>query len=66
VPDHWHHHFDDTIAAGHGLYDENLARLLCEEGPECIRQMDAWGVGWASYNEIRLTADCSGSVGNVG
>src|SRR3954447_8078216 len=47
VPDHWHHHFDDTIAAGHGLCDENLARLLCEEGPDCIRQMDEWGVGWA-------------------
>src|SRR3954451_12448364 len=46
VPDHWHHHFDDTIAAGHGLCDENLARLLCEEGPDCIRQMDEWGVGW--------------------
>src|ERR671920_550302 len=38
VPDHWRHHFDDTIAAGHGLCDETLARLLCEEGPECIRQ----------------------------
>ena len=24
-----------------------LARLLCEEGPECIREMDAWGIGWA-------------------
>ena len=47
VPDHWHHHFDDTIAAGHGLCDETLARLLCEEGPDCIRQMDEWGVGWA-------------------
>src|SRR5215213_9555287 len=47
VPDHWHHHFDDTIAAGHGLCDENLARLVCEEGPDCIRQMDQWGVGWA-------------------
>src|SRR4051794_29401201 len=47
VSDHWHHHFDDTIAAGHGLCDENLAHLLCEEGPGCIRQMDQWGVGWA-------------------
>src|SRR4051794_4192490 len=47
VPDHWQHHFDDTIAAGHELCDENLARLLCEEGPGCIRQMDEWGVGWA-------------------
>ncbi len=47
VPDHWHHHFDDTIAAGHGLCDEGLVRLLCEEGPDCIRQMDEWGVSWA-------------------
>jgi succinate dehydrogenase / fumarate reductase flavoprotein subunit len=47
VPDHWRHHFDDTIAAGHGLCDEILAQLLCEEGSDCIRQMDEWGVGWA-------------------
>ena len=47
VPDHWSHHLDDTLAAGRGLCDESLARLLCEEGPDCIRQMDAWGVGWA-------------------
>jgi len=24
-----------------------LSRLLCEEGPECILEMDTWGVGWA-------------------
>src|SRR6185437_935625 len=22
-------------------------RLLCEDGPDCIREMDTWGVGWA-------------------
>src|SRR3984893_5236159 len=47
TPDHWSHHYDDTLAAGRGLCDERLARLLCEEGPECIREMDAGGVGWA-------------------
>ena len=47
TPDHWTHHLHDTIEAGRGLCDESLARLLCEEGPDCIRQMDAWGVGWA-------------------
>jgi succinate dehydrogenase/fumarate reductase flavoprotein subunit len=47
TPDHWSHHLADTIRAGRGLTDERLARLLCEEGPECIREMDAWGVGWA-------------------
>jgi succinate dehydrogenase / fumarate reductase flavoprotein subunit len=45
--DHWSHHYDDTLTAGRGLCDERLARLICEEGPECIREMDEWGVGWA-------------------
>jgi succinate dehydrogenase/fumarate reductase flavoprotein subunit len=47
TPDHWTHHLHDTIEAGRGLCDASLARLLCEEGPDCVRQMDAWGVGWA-------------------
>jgi succinate dehydrogenase / fumarate reductase flavoprotein subunit len=47
TPDHWRHHYDDTLAAGRGLCDERLAGLVCEEGPECIREMDEWGVGWA-------------------
>ena len=47
VPDDPRAHYDDTIAAGRGLCDEKLARLLCEEAPACIRELDAWGVGWA-------------------
>jgi succinate dehydrogenase / fumarate reductase flavoprotein subunit len=47
TPDHWTHHLHDTLQAGRGLCDESLSRLLCEDGPDCIRQMDAWGVGWA-------------------
>jgi len=47
TPDDWHRHYDDTIAAGRGLCDEALARLLCEDAPACIRELDAWGVGWA-------------------
>src|SRR5262249_6696253 len=47
TPDHWAHHLHDTLKAGRGLCDASLSRLLCEEGPDCIRQMDAWGVGWA-------------------
>jgi hypothetical protein len=54
VPDHWTHHFEDTLAAGRGLCNEDLARLLCEEGPDCIREMDEWGVGWAR-KEGRIT-----------
>jgi succinate dehydrogenase / fumarate reductase flavoprotein subunit len=47
TPDDWHFHYNDTLAAGRGLCNEALARLLCEEGPDCIRAMDEWGVGWA-------------------
>jgi len=50
VPDHWEHHYADTLAAGRGLCDRDLARLLCEEGSEVIREMDTWGVGWAREN----------------
>lgn len=45
--DHWEHHFADTLAAGRGLCDERLAALLCEDGPQRLREMDAWKVGWA-------------------
>jgi succinate dehydrogenase/fumarate reductase flavoprotein subunit len=47
TPDDWRFHYRDTLTAGRGLCDPRLARLLCEEGPDCIRQLDAWGVGWA-------------------
>jgi succinate dehydrogenase / fumarate reductase flavoprotein subunit len=47
TPDDWQHHYNDTIAAGRGLCDEKLAQLLCEDAPDCIRELDRWGVGWA-------------------
>jgi succinate dehydrogenase / fumarate reductase flavoprotein subunit len=46
-PDSWEHHYADTLAAGRGLCDPALARLLCEQGPARIREMDAWKTGWA-------------------
>ena len=46
-PDDWRFHLKDTIAAGRGLVNEPLARLLCECAPARIREMDRWGVGWA-------------------
>jgi succinate dehydrogenase / fumarate reductase, flavoprotein subunit len=56
TPDDPQHHFDDTIAAGRGLCDEDLARLLCDEAPDCIRELDRWGVGWARKdNHITAT-----------
>jgi succinate dehydrogenase/fumarate reductase flavoprotein subunit len=47
VPDQWDHHLADTLAAGRGLCEASLSELLCKEGPECIRELDGWGVGWA-------------------
>ncbi len=47
TPDHWTHHFNDTLAAGRSLCNAPLAQLLCEEGVECILEMEDWGVGWA-------------------
>ena len=58
--DHWRHHLADTIAAGRGLCDETLAQLLCEEGPTCIREMDAWGVGWARQDGRIVQAHAPG------
>ena len=46
-PDHWTHHFADTVAAGRGLCNERLAAILCEEAPIRIHEMDEWKVGWA-------------------
>ena len=46
--DHWTHHLKDTLAAGRGLCDERLARLLCEEGVDAIRKLQDWKVGWAA------------------
>ena len=50
APDDPSFHLADTLSSGRGLCNETLARLLCEAGPEVIREMDDWGVGWAREN----------------
>ena len=55
TPDDPAFHLHDTLVAGRGLCDEALSRLLCEEGPECIREMETWGIGWARKGN-RITA----------
>jgi len=59
-PDDPAYHFADTLASGRGLCDEDLARLLCDEGPECILEMDRWGVGWARNGEAIRAAHAPG------
>jgi succinate dehydrogenase / fumarate reductase, flavoprotein subunit len=58
--DHWRHHYADTIAAGRGLCDPALARLLCEAGVEVIREMDRWRVGWARHGDQFATVQAPG------
>jgi succinate dehydrogenase/fumarate reductase flavoprotein subunit len=53
-PDRWQDHLADTIRAGRGLCDERLARILCENGPDAIRRMDGWHVGWARHEDGRI------------
>ena len=37
-------HLADTIAAGAGLVDEAMARILVESAPRCIRDLERYGV----------------------
>ncbi len=59
-PDDPSFHLADTLAAGRGLCDESLSRLLCEEGPACILEMDKWGVGWARNGAAIKSAHAPG------
>jgi succinate dehydrogenase/fumarate reductase flavoprotein subunit len=40
-------HLEDTLKAGRGLCNEELAQLLCEDGPKRILEMEQWGTRWA-------------------
>ena len=52
--DEWTAHLEDTLAAGRGLCDENLAAALCEDAPARIREMEEWRVGWARRANGRI------------
>src|ERR1700693_2791839 len=44
-PDDWTVHLEDTLAAGRGLCDENLAALLCQGAPARVREVGEWRGG---------------------
>jgi succinate dehydrogenase/fumarate reductase flavoprotein subunit len=46
-PDDWTLHLEDTIEAGRGLCNEQLAAMVCQGGPQRILEMDRWGTRWA-------------------
>lgn len=39
-------HIEDTLRAGAGLCSRSAVEVLCTEGPEAIRALLAWGVGF--------------------
>ncbi len=43
-PEGWQQHFEDTVAAGHYLADQSLARLLALRVPGEMAQLDRFGV----------------------
>jgi succinate dehydrogenase/fumarate reductase flavoprotein subunit len=43
-------HLEDTLKAGRGLCNEELAALVCERGPARIFEMEQWGARWAREN----------------
>jgi L-aspartate oxidase len=39
-------HFADTLAAGDGLCDPDAVRVLVDEGPRYVRELEAWGAAF--------------------
>src|SRR6202030_3680656 len=53
-PDDPQLHLADTLEAGRGLCNEDLAALLCEGAPRRIRELEAWKVNWARADDGRI------------
>src|SRR6202048_2424728 len=53
-PDDPQLHLADTLEAGRGLCNEDLAALLCEGAPQRIRELEAWKVNWARADDGKI------------
>lgn len=53
-PDSPEEHLKDTLEAGRGLCNEDLAALLCENSPKRIRDLESWNVNWARREDGRI------------
>ncbi len=59
-------HFQDTIAAGDGLCDEESVRILVEEAPDRIADLVNFGVPFDTLDgEIALTMEAAHSVSRI-
>ncbi|MDA0652801.1 MAG: FAD-dependent oxidoreductase [Proteobacteria bacterium] len=53
-PDGPEQHLIDTLAAGRGLCNEELAALICENAPKRIRELEGWKVQWARQENGKI------------
>ena len=59
-------HFQDTVAAGDGLCDEEAVRILVNEAPDCISDLVNFGVPFDTLDgEIALTMEAAHSMPRV-
>jgi len=59
-------HFQDTIAAGDGLCDEEAVRILVNEAPDRITDLVNFGVPFDTLNgEVALTIEAAHSVPRI-
>ncbi|MBI4289745.1 MAG: L-aspartate oxidase [Chloroflexi bacterium] len=59
-------HFQDTIAAGAGLCDEEAVHILVEEAPERIRDLIYFGVDFDTQEgEVALTKEAAHSLPRI-
>jgi len=45
-PDSFEKHINDTLISGDGLCDENIVKIVIEEGPERVMEMINWGTNF--------------------
>ena len=53
-PDNPELHLQDTLEAGRGLCNEDLAAMLCELSPVRIRELAGWNVDWARQDNGKI------------
>ena len=53
-PDNPDEHLSDTLKAGRGLCNEDLAALLCRNSPHRIRELEGWKVQWARQENGKI------------
>ena len=49
--DEWKAHYEDTLHSGAGLCDADAVEVLCREGPDAVRELDAAGVLFDRFDD---------------